>query len=148
MSSDISQVIKELQGDGEAISTRAFRQAIGNVESVAKRVCPVGHYGRARGKGGKSGGDLKQSLIVEFTGKKGASLTARCASALPYAAAQHDEAFHHPGLYSGGSAGPKYAAKYFERAAGMVFGDGTDPLGQHSGDRPETFQDLLKKESQ
>lgn len=149
MSDDANAVMRALQRDGTEIAVRAFRKALGNVESVAKDLCPVGHYGRARGKAGRAGGALQNATRVEYIGVIGNQIRARCVNALPYAAVQHDEAFHHPGLYTG-AAGQEYAARYFERAVEIVFGEGSDPLGdpggQLGGALPAGFQEILEDE--
>lgn len=132
MANEDDKAVKGLQREGESLAERAFKLSLGNVETLAKTLAPVGHYARSRGKPGRSGGDLRQSLRVEYTGQQGAYLTARLSSALPYAARQHNEEFHHPGLYTG-APGDKYAAKYFERAVEMIFGGGKDPSGRFSG---------------
>jgi hypothetical protein len=143
VSDNVGDTVAGLQADGQAAAIAAFRKALGNVESVAKDLCPVGHYKRSRGKSGKSGGDLKQSLVVAYMGLSSNQLIGRCISALAYAGRQHDQPFHHPGLYTG-SPGEVYASKFFERGVAMVFGSGNDPLGKFSGSKPATFAEILK----
>jgi hypothetical protein len=105
---------------------------------------PVGYYGRARGKAGRQGGDLQRSLVTEYLGRSGQTLSARCTSILPYANRQHEEAFYHPGIYQGkGIPRKKYAAKYFGRAVELVFGSGSDPLDDYNGPKVPTFKELL-----
>lgn len=132
MADEAERAVNGLKREGETLVERAFKLSLGNVETLAKTLAPVGHYARSRGKPGRSGGDLRQSLRVEYTGPKGAYLTARLSSALPYAARQHNQEYHHPGLYTG-APGDKYRAAYFERAVEMVFGGGKDPAGRFSG---------------
>jgi hypothetical protein len=144
MSTDLNQVMHDLGADAEKIAVNAFRQSLRNTSELAKQLCPVGSYGRRRGRAAKDGGDLRKSLIIEFDARVAGHVVGRCYSGLAYAQVQHDEAFHHPGLYTRGSAGPKYAAKYFERAVEMVFGSLTDPLGKFSGQLPASFKELLK----
>lgn len=141
------EVARDLQQEGEQAVTRAFRAACGEVERLAKqpKMVPFGWYGATRGRSGKPGGDLKRSLRVEFSGLKGGVLTAYCVSDLPYAEAQHDRVYHHPGKYTG-RPGPQYAAAYFRRAYVMVFEGGADPLGmiQTNG---RTFEEILKAQA-
>jgi hypothetical protein len=148
MTGDPERVSAELRALGESMAERAFARACGEVERVAKapKMVPFGWYGASRKRGGKAGGALKASLRVEILGVRGGQILARCVSDLPYAGAQHDKEFHHPGLYTRGHAGPEYRAAYFERAVRMVFGGETDPLGFYAG-KPKTFADLLAAES-
>jgi hypothetical protein len=138
------EVARDLQQTGEAAATQAFRLACREVERLAKqpKMVPFGWYGATRGKSGKPGGDLKRSLRVEFSGLKGAVLTAYCVSDLAYAEAQHDRVYHHPGKYTG-RPGPQYAAAFFRRAYVMIFEGQPDPLGmiQTNG---RTFEEILK----
>lgn len=145
MSSDPSEVVSGLTEDGRDAARRAFARALLNVESLAKDMAPKGLYGVKRGRAGKSGGDLRASLRVIFLGENGTDLSAMCTSPLPYAERQHEEEFHHPGLYARGLHGDKYASKYFERAIEMIFGAGRDPLGKHQGAVPADFQELLNE---
>jgi len=145
MADDPREVMRRLGQDGAAYAQAAFSKALRNIEGLAKVMCPVGHYGRARGKPGRAGGDLRASLRVEFVGKQGNELVARCTSSLPYAARQHDEPFHHPGLYTG-AAGDKYAAKFFDRAAVMIMHAQPDPLNKYKGPKRATFAEMLERE--
>lgn len=139
MAVDLDQLVEELKASGNAIAMQAFRQAVLSVEGVAADLVPVGFYGRSRGKSGKSGGDLKQSLRSEITASAD-ELKARFSSALPYAAAQHYDEKYHPGIYTG-APGDKYKSLYFERAIQIVFGEG-DPLGRYAG-KAVTFKEIL-----
>jgi len=142
MSKNVNEVVQGLTRDATEDAERAFRKSLGNVESIAKDLAPVGHYKRSRGKAGKAGGDLRVSLRVEFIGRNGNTLVARCTSPIACATVQHDEAFHHPGLYTG-AAGERFKSKFFERAVEMIFGEGKDPLAKHSGSTPATFKEIL-----
>lgn len=154
MRDDADTATKGLEKEGAALAVRAFKKSLRNVEAAAKELAPVGHYGRSRGKAGRTGGDLRRSLRVEYLGRSGEEVRARLSSELPYAEPQHNKAFHHPGLYTG-APGDKYAAKFFERAVQMVFGTGAsgaggaggrDPLGKYQGPSPATFKELLEEE--
>ena len=124
------EISRTLQQEGEQAAIRAFRLACREVERLAKqpKMVPFGWYGATRGKSGKPGGDLKRSLRVEFAGLRGTSLTAYCVSDLPYAEAQHERVYHHPGKYTG-RPGPQYAAAFFRRAYVIIFEGLSDPLG-------------------
>ena len=146
MASDPQKVIEAIQKAGEAAAQRAFIKCLGNIQGIAVALCPVGHYG-AKPRYGRVGGELANSLHVEFTGRSGDTLTGRCTSTLPYAGVQHSQAFHHPGLYSGSDAGPAYASRFFERAVVMEMFGVPDPLGLYTGKLPATFEKLLKSEA-
>ena len=143
MSSDVGDTVAGLQADGQAAAIAAFRKALGNCESVAKDLCPLGQYGGRRGRSSKTGGDLRQSLRVEFIGASSNELLARCISSLAYAGRQHDEVLWHPGLYSN-AAQVKYAARFFEAAVETIFED--KPLYNPRGlavTEPAHFKELL-----
>lgn len=142
---DLDAAMKALEADGVLRTVRAFKQGLVSVEALAKAMCPVGHYGRSRGKAGRPGGDLRQSLRVVFLGQQGNELVARLTSDSAYARPQHDNEYHHPGLYTG-APGDKYAAKFFERAVEIVFGDGEDPLARFHGPLPAHFKELLEEQ--
>ena len=141
---DLAREINALGAEGMRIVTRAFKQSLGNVEAIAKEVCPVGHYGAGRGKPGRPSGELQNSLRVEFIGQQGETLQARCTSDKVYARNQHESVFCHPGKYTG-VPGPPYRSAFFERGYEMVFGSGQDPLGMYSGPLPAGFQELLEE---
>jgi hypothetical protein len=145
MSSDLNEVFAGLQADGAALAQGAFTGALGNCQSLAKQMVPVGVYNTGRGAKAIQGGALQSSLHVEFLGRADNTLIGRCTSNLPYARVQHDEPFHHPGLYTGGRAGEVYASRYFERAMAMIFYGTPDPLGRYQGPVPATFEQLLKE---
>jgi hypothetical protein len=148
---ELDGAVEDLRQAGLAAAERAFIRALGNVKSVARDLCPVGHTQRKRGFGGRAGGALQSSLHVEYLGRAGDQLLARCTSTLPYAGVQHEIPYHHPGLYTGGSAGPVFKAKYFERAVEIIFGSGADPLGDPGRQLnavPDKFADLLKDETE
>jgi len=144
--SDPSTAASNLRNEGERIAERAFKQALGSVEALAKQLAPVGHYGRSRGKPGKSGGDLRASLRTEFLGESGGVLKGRATSALPYAGFQHEELLYHPGLYTG-AAGPQYKSKFFEAAAKFIFDVDANSGLYNPGNlpvvEPASFQELL-----
>ena len=139
---DIARAIQELGDEGTKIVTSVFKQSLGSVEACAKSMCPVGHYGAGRGKPGRPGGELQNSLRVEYVGLNGDELQGRCTSDLIYARNQHETIFHHPGKYTG-VPGPPYRAAFFERGFAVVFGNGQDPLGLFSGPFPAGFEELL-----
>ncbi|HEY3321710.1 MAG TPA: hypothetical protein VGP72_14665 [Planctomycetota bacterium] len=146
MSDTVDGAIRDLAREGDAKVLRAFKQALGNVEGVSKDLCPVGHYGRKRGFGGRAGAALQNSLHVEFLGQQGTDLIGRCISPLPYARAQHEDLYFHPGIYTG-APGSQYEAKFFERAVAIIFGNGVDPAGDPGGQLrtlPAGFQELLE----
>jgi hypothetical protein len=142
MADDVNQAMRELQAEGERRAEAAFKQSVQHCGEIAGQICPVGFYNNKRGKNGKSGGDLQQSLVAEYLGRQGDALKARFGSPLAYARVQHDEAFCHPGVYTGRQ-GDRYAAKYFTRTIAMIFGEGRDPLGRYTGQLPAGFQELL-----
>ncbi len=142
--SDVERVIHELGDEGRKIVTTCFKQSLGNTEAVSKAVCPVGHYDAGRGKPGRPGGELQNSLRVEYLGESGDELHGRCTSDKVYARNQHESVFHHPGKYTG-VPGPPFRAAFFERAFEVVFGGGSDPLGLYAGLFPAGFQELLEE---
>jgi hypothetical protein len=119
---DADALARDLARQMEERAIRAFKGGLANVEGLSKDLCPVGHYGRARGRAGRAGGDLRQSIRVEFVGQKGRVLQGHITSSLPYAEVQHDDEFHHPGLYTG-AAGPAYVSRFVEAAVDYIFSD-------------------------
>lgn len=146
--SDSNTSANQLRNDGERIAALAFKAALTGVEAIAKQLAPVGHYGRSRGKPGKSGGDLRASIRVEYLGVVGGELKGRLTSALAYAGAQHEEDFNHPGLYTG-AAGPKYRSLYAQAAAQFIFSPDTNSGLYNPGNlpvqEPARFVELLEK---
>lgn len=150
MADDLAGAVEDLRKEGAAAAERAFIRALGNVKSVARDLCPVGHTQRKRGFGGRAGANLQNSLHVEFLGRAGDQLLGRCTSSLPYAGVQHEVAYHHPGLYTG-APGPVFKAKYFERAVEIIFGSGADPAGdplRQLNAVPSKFSKLLEEETE
>jgi hypothetical protein len=155
---DLDNAIHQLDTEGKLTAARAFRASLVNVEAVAKQLAPFGQYPVAKtDKHGRisfkreKGGDLRASLRVEYLGFDGNFLRARCSSDLPYAHRQHEEAFHHPGMYSAPVAGvgPVYISAFFSRAVEICFGSGRDPIGDPNGwlnTTPAHFRELLKRE--
>lgn len=157
--SDPNKVASNLQNAGDRIAERAFKQSLGGIEALAKQLAPVGHYGRggkrdSKGRflsAGKSGGDLRASIRVEYLGAPGGKLSGQLTSALPYAGAQHDGDFYHPGLYTG-AAGPKYKSLYAQAAAQFVFSvdlnSGLYNPGSVPVTEPPRFKELLEELSE
>lgn len=148
---DVREAVEKLGEEGRTIAVKVFKKSLGNVQYVAQQLAPVGHYERARGYEGRSGGALQNSLTVRLTRNTPGLVEAQCTSNLPYAQRQHEGTYFHPGQYTRGAAGPRYRAAFFERAAAMIFsenGDGRDPLGdpghQLRGVRVVTFKELLE----
>ncbi len=149
MGDDIGKVFKELAAAGERAAARAFKGGLANMQGTAKELCPVGHYGRGRGKAGRQGGQLKSTLKTEYLGRDGTRLHGRAFSESPYAHRQHEGKFYHPGKYTRGAAGViqgPYQSKFFERAFIMIFQGHPDPLnglGAISPRQRRTFGELL-----
>ena len=142
MSDNVDDVMAAMDAEARGRAERAFKQGVQLAGELAGQLCPVGYYGARRGKAGKSGGDLKLSLVAEYLGESGGEFQARFSSPLAYAWTQHEIELHHPGLYTG-RPGERYAAKFFSRAIDMIFVSGNDPQGRYAGAKPATFQELL-----
>jgi len=151
MSSDPKQAVNQAGLLMRKAVESAFKKSVGNVELVAKQLAPVGHTGRRRGFAGRAGGTLQNSLKTQVTSLNGVVLSGRAFSAIVYATRQHDESYHHPGKYTG-APGPRFAAKFFQRAAEICF-NGKDPANDIGGQLrrqpvPPPFAEILDDEVQ